>query len=326
MTHTLQALAETAARVIGKDDEQTAYVSAAAERFLQVGEERDANRNYRGVPDARVSNAPEDKTKQDRASLQKIVQETDPTDETAVSRAVDLLDEMRHSFELKGELLRALREKVKFPDRAKYVQIIARIDELNSYAKLGELKACKAKWSSSSAALDDVFKGIGIPLVQIHADELVSHDYFLGFEAERNIRSQRRFDDNAHIGADRHIRRSGLPSLRIRLARHRDIRMREDGPRRRTGRAQASAQQQRCEAVFLGSRWRMEGRPLSPRRGGRDGSWAHMASAWLRRWQPSAGGRRTASGVSPLSENGTSLTRSLPDFRQARHILSKRPS
>ncbi len=70
-----------------------------------------------------------------------------------------------------------LRGKVKYADRAKYVWIISRLEGLSIYTKLGELKACKTQWGDSSAALQDVFRDIAVPFIQIHTDDLVLEDY-----------------------------------------------------------------------------------------------------------------------------------------------------
>lgn len=180
MPRAVRTLGEIAERVLGKDSEQSAYLSVAADRFLKVNDEDNENRNYRSACDERLALLLEDTKEQDRAALPKIVQETDPSEEAAVSHAVERLNSMGNAFELKGEFLQTLRQKVKYSDRAKYVQIIARLGELNVYAKFEELKECKAEWAGSSVVLDDVFKGIGIPLIRVHADDFVSYGHLSG--------------------------------------------------------------------------------------------------------------------------------------------------
>ncbi len=181
MPDTVGTLSEVAERVLGKESEQSAYLSVAAARFRTTRDEENENRNYRGAADRPLSSSPpEDTEEKDRLALQKTVRETNPVEESAVSRALDAVEATRHSFELKKAFFEGLRQKVGFPDRAKYINVVARLDNLDIYAKLEELNACKEKWSGSSAALADAFKAIGIPLVQIHADDFVSHDYFSG--------------------------------------------------------------------------------------------------------------------------------------------------
>jgi hypothetical protein len=180
MPCTVKTLGEIAARVLGKDSDESIYLSAAAESHAKVSDEGNENRNYHGAADPRVSTSSDDTEEQDRTALKKIIDETNPIDEAAVSRAVDALNGMQHAFKLDHEFLQALRKKVGYPDRAKYIQIVARLTEINIYAKFEELKACKAQWTSSSASLGDAFRVIGIPLIQIHADDFVSHGYLSG--------------------------------------------------------------------------------------------------------------------------------------------------
>ena len=73
-----------------------------------------------------------------------------------------------------------MRAKVKFGERLEYVQIIAGLENLDIYTKLSQLKLCKEQWGVSSASIEEVFKKIALPLIRIHADDFVSHDYLSG--------------------------------------------------------------------------------------------------------------------------------------------------
>jgi hypothetical protein len=177
---TLSTLHKIAESELGKDSDQTAYLSVAAPRFEQLRHEGNENRNYHGALDAHVAEKAKDQAAENRRALKKLVNETDPSDETAMSRAIEGLNKLQHSFDLKSEFFENLRTKVKYAQRPKYVQIIARVETLDIYPKLRELKRCKEQWGTSSAALETVFRDIGTPLIQIHADEFVHHDYLSG--------------------------------------------------------------------------------------------------------------------------------------------------
>ncbi|MCI0563427.1 MAG: hypothetical protein MN733_33545, partial [Nitrososphaera sp.] len=181
MAGTLATLSDLAARVLGNDSKESAYLSIAAPHFRRINDEENEHRNYRGRPDAGLLVKREHAERENKRALKKIIDETVPSDETSISHAIDLLSTMEQSFDLKSSFLESLREGVPFSERARYVQIIARLENLNIYAKLNELKVCKAKWSSSSTALGNVFRELGVPLVQIHADAFVNHDYFSGY-------------------------------------------------------------------------------------------------------------------------------------------------
>jgi len=180
MPSTLVTLQKISERELGKDSEQTAYLSVAAPKFEKLRDEGNENRNYDGAQDARLAETPNDQQEENRRALKKIEDETDPADEASMSRAIDALNGMEHIFDLKGRFFENLRGKVKYAERPRYVQIIARLETLDIYTKLRELKECKEKWGTSSAALEKVFHDIGAPVIQIHADDFVHHDYLSG--------------------------------------------------------------------------------------------------------------------------------------------------
>jgi NACHT domain len=180
MPSTFAALHKIAERELGKDSKQNAYLSVAAPKFEKLRNEENENRNYHGAQDPRVAEKANDQAEEKRRALKKIGDDTDPADEVSMSRAIDALNNMQHVFDLKGRFFENLRGKLKYGERSKYVQIIARLETLDIYTKLRELKECKEKWGTSSAALGSIFRDIGVPLIQIHADDLVHYDYLSG--------------------------------------------------------------------------------------------------------------------------------------------------
>ena len=86
---------------------------------------------------------------ENRCSLKEIENETNPSDEASMSRAIDALNGMQHIFDLKRGFFENLRAKVKYAERPRYVQIIVRLEALDIYTKLRELKECKEKWGAS---------------------------------------------------------------------------------------------------------------------------------------------------------------------------------
>jgi hypothetical protein len=180
MPSTLTTLSKIAERELGKDSEQSVYLSAAAQKAAKLRDEENDHRNYHGAADPRPTVRADDIQTENQQALKKVQDETDPSDEASMSRAIDALNGMQHNFDLKGGFFEGLRVKLKFSERSKYVQIIARLETLDIYTKLGELKACQDKWGSSSTSLKNVFREIAVPLVQINADDFVSHDYLSG--------------------------------------------------------------------------------------------------------------------------------------------------
>lgn len=180
MPSALVKLHKIAERELGKNSDQTIYLAEAAPRFEKLCGEENENRNYRGVRDPHLAERASDREEENRRALKKIEDETNPADDESMSRAIDSLNNLQQVFELKSGFFESLRGKLKYADRQKYVEIIARLETLDIYTKLGELKECKAKWGTSSSSLEDVFRNIGVPLIQIHADDFVSHDYLSG--------------------------------------------------------------------------------------------------------------------------------------------------
>jgi hypothetical protein len=177
MPSTLATLSKIAERELGKDSEQSAYLSLAGPKFEKLRDEENDHRNYHGAPDPHLAVRSGDTQKENQRALKEVLNKTDPSDEASMSRAIDALNGVQHIFDLKGRFFESLRAKLKFSERSKYVQVIARLETLDIYTKLGELKACQTKWGSSSTSLKNVFRDIAVPLVQINADDFVSHDY-----------------------------------------------------------------------------------------------------------------------------------------------------
>ncbi len=177
MPGTLETLRTLAERELGKDAELTIYLSTAAPKFKELRDENNENRNYRSAEYSSPATTSADEVKENRRAFEKLVNETDPSDEASLSRAIDVLNASPNSFSSTGELFDELHRKLKYGDRPQYVRTVASLEALGIYAKLDELKRCKAEWGASSSALEETFLNIGVPLIQIHADDLVHHDY-----------------------------------------------------------------------------------------------------------------------------------------------------
>ena len=181
MPSTFATLHKIAERELGKDSKQSSYLSLAAPKFEKLRNEDNENRNYHGALDPRIAERVDDPAEENRHALKKIENETDPANEESMSLAIDGLNNLQHIYDLKSGFFNNLRGKLKYGERSKYIRIIARLATLDIYTKLRELKECKEQWGTSSAALANVFHDIGVPLIQIHAEDLVEYDYLSGF-------------------------------------------------------------------------------------------------------------------------------------------------
>jgi hypothetical protein len=182
MDRTVKTLASIAAKVLGKTSETTAYLSAAHRHFAKVRDERTEHVNYHGESDVRLSGRAVSRDRQNRIKLRKIASRTTPVDEASLGKAIDELNEMQYIYDLKGAFFDTLRSKVPFPDRVQYIRTLAGLEHLDIYTKLSELKRCKECWEGSSAALADAYKALGVSLLRLHVEDLVSHDQLSGYD------------------------------------------------------------------------------------------------------------------------------------------------
>lgn len=181
MPDTVATLSRIAATELGEDSQESIYLSSAAPRFEKLRNEYNDHRNYHGPPDHRLTERKSAEEEGKQFSLKTIGDSTDPTDEASMSRVVDALNGIQHIFDLKDGFYDSLRAKLKFSERPEYIRIIAGLENLDIYTKLGQLKLCKEQWGSSSVSIEEVFKKIAVPLLRMHADDFVSHDYLSGF-------------------------------------------------------------------------------------------------------------------------------------------------
>jgi hypothetical protein len=180
MSKTLVTLHKMAERELGKDSEQSAYLAVAALKSEKLREESNENRNYHGAQAPRLAVKAKGREEKIRRALKKIANKANPIDEASMSRAIDKLNNMENVFGFKSGFFENLRGKLSYAERPKYAQIIARLETLDIYTKLHELNVCKKEWGRSSAAIEEVFRDIGVPLIEIHADDFVDYDYLYG--------------------------------------------------------------------------------------------------------------------------------------------------
>ena len=179
---TVKTLASIAKRALGKASKTTAYLSAAHEHFAKVRDERNEHMNYHGRSVLRLSKGVANTDRQNRTKLRELATRAKPNDELSMGKAIDVLKEMQHIYDLKGEFFENLRSKVSFSDRPQYIKIISRLENLDIYTKLGELEKCKSEWGGSSAALASTYEALGVPILQLHTEDFVSFDQLSGYK------------------------------------------------------------------------------------------------------------------------------------------------
>jgi len=93
-------------RELGKDSEQSAYLSIAAPKSEKLREEGNENNNYHVAQDPRLAGKTKNRGEENRRALRKIEDKTDPIDEASMSLAIDELNNLQHVFDLKSAFSR----------------------------------------------------------------------------------------------------------------------------------------------------------------------------------------------------------------------------
>jgi hypothetical protein len=177
---TMEAIAEIAKSTLGSSNPSTKYLKAAYLKLDTVIDELNEHRNYHPKGDSALGTMP-DEARPEAATIKALVSATDPLDEDALISAFEQINRHSSSRDQEREFFNRLRLKVKVKDRAAYIQVIARAEGLDSFAKEKELEHCKAKWSGSSAVIARTYREIAIPILEIHAEEFLSFDRLSGY-------------------------------------------------------------------------------------------------------------------------------------------------
>ena len=171
-TAILSALADEA---LGSSSDLARLLAATLPHHSRIRDTLNEQRNSSELPDARARLSIKQVDQSNRQALDHIIANTDPDDESSLVQAITDFNELEHN-DLKDGFFAALREKLSYPKRGDYLRNICALEHLFYHWKFAELKQAKAAWSSSSAGLNAVFRSLAVPLIGLHADDLISHD------------------------------------------------------------------------------------------------------------------------------------------------------
>ena len=171
----VKSLATIAGEVFGKRHATTKYLLNTHRRLAGSVDGPNEQQNHHPSKSVPLGQLPDD-TQQEMRQLRELASMTTPLDEDSLRSAVSQLKDMMVSRELEREFFRRLRTKVRFADRSVYIGLVARLEELDIYAKLKELAKCKDTWATSSASLDTLYQTLATPLLDIHVDDFLDSD------------------------------------------------------------------------------------------------------------------------------------------------------
>ena len=177
----VEDLTSLAEETLDSSSDMVRYLSDARKRYAKARDARDEHSNYSSsVLDGRMRQRAAENARKNRARLDDIAAATDPTDKSSLVQAIEDFNSLENTYDLKDKYLAALREKVPFADRAQYIRDICALENFFFYWKLAELQECKQSWAGSSVVLDELYRNQALPLIQLHADDLIRDDRLSG--------------------------------------------------------------------------------------------------------------------------------------------------
>jgi NACHT domain len=179
---TVGVLAALADKVLGPSSDAALYLSAAQKRFSAIRSISNRHMNYHGEShDSRLgAHDPKTRNQEIRDALAALLTQADPADPVSLAKTMAGLVDIDGVWDKRGEFFRELRTRIPFAARTTYLREIANNDSLNLYWKMTELEACKAAWVPSSTVIAGTLATLAVPLLHLHADDLVSHKRFSG--------------------------------------------------------------------------------------------------------------------------------------------------
>lgn len=179
------ALARLAERALGGDSAERSQLLLSAEAMSVATKEFNSLNNWRAptpVPDRSEWEAEQAKqiaAAKARASL------LDPLDEAGVAESLEALDGVLQGRRLEQDFLEVLRARVPLSGMTKYIEMIARQEQLDLYDKFHELELCKARWSGSSDAVGRIWPQCAAWIIHSNPSEFVSFEQLSLYQLNR---------------------------------------------------------------------------------------------------------------------------------------------
>ncbi|MHB1189111.1 ATP-binding protein [Thiobacillus sp.] len=182
MESTVKSLASIARRVLGSNSKMASYLSVAHPHFARIRDVQNEHLNYRGRSETHLLKRDVPTDRQKMAKLRSIANRTSPLDEMSLEQAINDLNQIEYIYPHKAYFFDRLRATVTFAQRPEYVRMLSTLESLDLYTKLDELRRCKGLWEASSASLTETYRALGLQIIQLHADDLVSAGQLSGYK------------------------------------------------------------------------------------------------------------------------------------------------
>ena len=176
MESTTAELSTLADEALGSSSELARLLAATIPHHSRIRDTLNEQINYSGLPDARARLRIKQLDQNNQQALDHIIANTDPDKESSLVQAITDFNELEDIHNLKDGFFAALRAKLSYSKRGDYLRHVCALEHLFYYWKFAELKQAKDAWSDSSAGFYDVFRSLAVPLINLHADDLISYD------------------------------------------------------------------------------------------------------------------------------------------------------
>ena len=178
-SRTLHVLTSLAKQTLGPSPEG-AYLAAAETHFDKVITTKNHHMNYHGEQSPHALKDFDKQKRNERKAFEEIVTVSDPLDQQSLAKSAAAFKQLHAAYELKKEFFDSLRKKVPFRNRATYIKNVFAIEDFNFHWQLEELSNCRAKWGTSSSAIQRIYTDEAIPLLRRHVDDLIWYDRLSG--------------------------------------------------------------------------------------------------------------------------------------------------
>lgn len=175
-TSTLQALSKLAQSSLGPSSQEEAYLCEIAAMNDATQTAYYELKNWREPSTGAQSSDWEDAREAARAHAISLACQIAPTDEIAVSTAIDSLEQRMTGIRLDSIFLEELRKRLTFKDWPSYLKMIAGLQAIDLYSKLTELQACKDTWATASQAVVNTLTECAMLVVRTSAHEFIEFD------------------------------------------------------------------------------------------------------------------------------------------------------
>lgn len=173
---TLRALTNLAQHSIEDSSQEQSYLCEIAARNEATQTAYYELKNWREPLTSVRSTDWEDTKEAAQTQAKSLAAQAAPTDEVAVSAALNSMERRMPGVRLDSVFLEVLRQRVAFKDWPSYLKMLAGLEALDLYSKIRELQACKEAWSTASQAVVSAFAECATLVVRTSALEFIEFD------------------------------------------------------------------------------------------------------------------------------------------------------